>query len=64
MTEAYAINDEGWIVGQAKSESEFSFHAFALVPIPVPEPETNALLLVGLLAVGVAVRAKQVARTS
>jgi hypothetical protein len=41
-----AINNSGWIIGQAYNTSLDLEHAFVLSP--VPEPGTYALLLAGL----------------
>jgi probable HAF family extracellular repeat protein len=51
LSVAYAINDQGWIVGQGLA-ADNSFHAFLLTPVPVPEPQTWALLLAGLAGIG------------
>lgn len=52
LTTAFDINDAGQIVGYGDIAGER--HAFLLTP--VPEPETYAMLLAGLVVVGVAVR--------
>jgi probable HAF family extracellular repeat protein len=47
LTTAYAINDNGWIVGSGINSSGQS-HAFLLTPIP--EPSTLALLGIGAIS--------------
>jgi len=48
LTEALAINDNGWIVGRMWNTS-FEVHAFLLKP--VPEPTTLSFLLFGALGI-------------
>ena len=50
LERAYDINDNGWIVGDARIGQSGENHAFLLAPIP--EPETYALMLAGLVLVG------------
>jgi probable HAF family extracellular repeat protein len=57
LTQAYGINDSGWIVGRAYNNLTGQSHAFELAPIP--EPETYAMMLAGLGLLGLARRRKQ-----
>jgi probable HAF family extracellular repeat protein len=53
LTQANAINDQGWIVGTAQNSVTGAQHAYLLTATaPVPEPESYALLLVGLGVLG------------
>jgi probable HAF family extracellular repeat protein len=54
---ATAINDDGQIVGMAQNTSTGDQHAVLLTPVPVPEPTT--LVLLGLGAIGILVRARR-----
>ncbi|MBW8894400.1 MAG: PEP-CTERM sorting domain-containing protein, partial [Burkholderiales bacterium] len=54
LQEANAINDNGWIVGEAYNSSTGETHAYLLVAIP--EPETCALMLAGLGVLAFAAR--------
>ncbi|RZT04545.1 PEP-CTERM protein-sorting domain-containing protein [Duganella sp. CF402] len=59
-----AINDSGVIVGQTAlfntdPEMPWMVHYAGYILTPVPEPETYAMLAVGLLLVGAAVRRRQ-----
>jgi probable HAF family extracellular repeat protein len=48
LTSAYDINDNGWIVGQAKNMQTGQYRAFALTP-SIPEPSVSAMFLLGLV---------------
>lgn len=50
LTNATAINDNGWIVGDAVNSISGDRRAFLMAP--VPEPETYGMLLAGLVVIG------------
>ncbi len=62
LTNALDINDQGWIVGEAKNSITEEKHAFLFSsdnPIPpIPEPQTYLMLLAGLVLLAVMVRKK------
>jgi probable HAF family extracellular repeat protein len=57
LERAYDINDNGWIVGDARIGSSGENHAFLLAP--VPEPETYAMFLAGLSLMGLMSRRRK-----
>lgn len=54
MESAQAINDNGWVVGQAINEVTHQSRGFLLSVSAVPEPSPVALMLAGLTALGCA----------
>lgn len=56
---ARAINNGGWIVGDASNNLTGETHAFLLSISPVPEAETYSMLLAGLGLVGIAWRRRE-----
>lgn len=58
LLQAYAINDRGWIVGQALAPDRSEFHAFLLTPVPEPA----AMLLLGLGVAGLIARRHRATR--
>ena len=52
LYQARAVNDDGWIVGNAANLFTHEEHAFLLIPVSVPEPATLALILFVLGVVG------------
>jgi hypothetical protein len=57
LERAVAINDNGWIVGNAMNLHTGVEHAFLLTP--VPEPETYALFMSGLGLMGFIARRRK-----
>jgi hypothetical protein len=64
LTQAFAINDSGWITGVGINP-QGNEHGYVLVPVPepVPEPSTyvalGGLLVMGLIGYGWRRRGKQ-----
>ena len=56
LNNANAINDKGWIVGEAQNSVTGQSHAYVLSVTAVPEPESYALALVSLGAIGLSAR--------
>ena len=57
LTIANAINDNGWIVGNADNSITGERHGYLLMPIH--EPETFAMVLAGLGLLGVISRRRK-----
>jgi probable HAF family extracellular repeat protein len=58
---ARAINNNGWIVGDAYNSRTNETHAFLLSVTPVPEPESYAMMLMGIGMLGFMARRRKVA---
>jgi len=60
LNEAYKINDNGWIVGNASNHLlGISSNAFLMSVAAVPEPETYTIFLAGLCLIGFMARRKK-----
>ncbi|MDP2867593.1 DUF3466 family protein [Methyloversatilis sp.] len=64
LNRALAINNNGWIVGDASNSLTGEIHAFLLAANPVPEPKTYAMVLIGLGLIGAVARRSEQARLS
>lgn len=60
MSEADAINNNGWIAGDIYNASTMQDDVFLLKVSPVPEPASWAMLLLGLGAIGTVARRKRI----
>jgi probable HAF family extracellular repeat protein len=57
LTQAYDINDNGWIIGDAYNTKSRVQRNFLLQSVtPVPEADTSAMLLIGLGVIGFVAR--------